>query len=34
MLLVLSTLLAFAAAALTIQKSGLGLKSLYSTLIR
>jgi hypothetical protein len=32
-LLVLSTLLAFAAAALTIQRTGGGLKSLYSTLI-
>jgi molybdenum cofactor biosynthesis enzyme len=33
-LLVLSTLLAFAAAGLTIQRSGGGFKSLYSTLIR
>jgi hypothetical protein len=33
-LLVLSTLLAFATAALTIQRTGGGFKSLYSTLIR
>jgi hypothetical protein len=33
-LLVLSTLLAFAAAGLTIQRTGGGFKSLYSTLIR
>jgi molybdenum cofactor biosynthesis enzyme len=34
MLLVLSTLLAFAAAGLTVAKTGGGIKSLYSTLIR